>query len=210
MTQSSPAPASRKTLIIGTALALIVGGAILTLFVLPAEFGIDPFGVGKATGLSGLSSTGTSPELERGAKRKGVLTLSDTPLSASPGASDQWQIELQPYESVEFKYQLAKDAPMTFVWRASKTMNYDMHAHPFDGGEALTESYGVGEATVMQGRYVAAFTGIHGWYWQNRTLEPVTLTLTATGGFTSSSIFDDRGEHKRAVGALSQTVSPHG
>ncbi len=74
-----------------------------------------------------------------------------------------------------------------------------MHAHPFQGGTALTESYGVGTAPQMQGRYVAAFTGIHGWYWQNRSMAPVKLTLDASGAITESTVFDSTGEHKRPL-----------
>jgi hypothetical protein len=51
----------------------------------------------------------------------------------------------------------------------------------------------------MQGRYVAAFTGIHGWYWQNRSFEPVKLTLDASGAMTGSRIFGSTGEQKRAL-----------
>ena len=39
------------------------------------------------------------------------------------------------------------------------------------------------------GSYTAPFTGIHGWYWQNRTDKPVTLKLSATGFFTESQEF---------------------
>lgn len=76
------------------------------------------------------------------------------------------------------------------------------HSHPFVGGTALTESYGVGTAARMRGRYVAAFDGIHGWYWQNRTLEHVTLRLDASGAFTESMIFDSTGERKRPIASL--------
>ncbi len=71
--------------------------------------------------------------------------------------------------------------------------------HPFEGGTALTESYGVADATAMQGRYVAPFTGIHGWYWQNRSFDTVKLTLDASGALTDSTLFDSAGEHKRPL-----------
>ncbi len=44
--------------------------------------------------------------------------------------------------------------------------------------------------------YTAPFTGIHGWYWQNRTDRPVTLKLTATGFFVESQEFR-RGQSPR-------------
>jgi hypothetical protein len=187
-------PPSRKRLLIGGIAAAIVAAAILLLFVLPAEFGIDPTGAGKATGLTGLSQGGKMTELERGALRKGVLIPSSMPMR-----TDQWEVELGPYESIEFKYTLAQGAPMLFAWRATDKLNYDMHAHPFEGGEALTESYGKAAAKAMQGLYVAPFSGIHGWYWHNRTFDTVKLTLDASGAFTTSTVFANNGRYERPV-----------
>jgi hypothetical protein len=194
-------PASRRNLIVGLGLALIVAAAGAVMFVLPAEYGIDPTGVGKATGLIKISEPGMTAEQQRGAKRSGVLTLVDGPLAPEPGRKDHWEYELGPFESIEFKYTLAQGDRMTFEWSTTGQVRYDMHAHPFEGGTALTESYGVDDAAGMKGRYVAPFTGIHGWYWQNRTFDRVEVTLDAAGAFTASTIFDTTGEHPRPIEA---------
>lgn len=86
-----------------------------------------------------------------------------------------------------------------FRWQATNAVHFDMHAHPFEGGEALTESYAIDDAESRQGRYVAPFTGIHGWYWQNRSLEPVRLTLDASGDILGSRIFNRGGEQERPL-----------
>jgi hypothetical protein len=211
-----PAP-SRKKLLIGTAAALMVAAAGLVVFVLPAEYGIDPTGAGAALGLTKLAE----PEniyLERGQARTNVLfpiggnpppnQLAVRQMIASKGAtlpadaelqSDRFQIELLPYEGIELKYVLAEGAPMLFSWHATAPVNVDMHSHPFEGGDALTESFVIDDLQAQTAVYVAPFTGIHGWYWQNRTLEAVTLTLDATGMFTGSKIFDPAGEHDRPL-----------
>ena len=87
----------------------------------------------------------------------------------------------------------------TFFWQATGPLDYDMHAHPFDGGTDLTESYAIEQADHLGGRYVAPFTGIHGWYWQNRSLERVTLTLDASGNITGSKLFGPFGEQDREL-----------
>lgn len=138
-------------------------------------------------------------ELNRGAKRKGVLTLAEQAPAAEAGRRDKWEFELGAYESIEFKYTIPQGERVAFNWQSSQPLHYDMHAHPFEGGTDLTESYSIGDAASMQGRYEAPFTGIHGWYWQNRSLEPVKLTLDASGGFTTSTIFDANGEHERPI-----------
>lgn len=196
---SGKARSSGRGLLLGGGAAVIAAAAIAVLFVLPAEFDIDLTGFGEVTGLTKIADPGISAEQKRGALRTGVLTLSETPLAAEPGQTDHWEYELPAYGSIEFKYELAEGRPMVFRWQASGPLHYDMHAHPFVGGTALTESYGVDEASTMQGRYVAAFTGIHGWYWQNRSFEPVKLTLDASGAITGSRIFESTGEQKRPL-----------
>ena len=214
---AAPTAPSRKKLLIGSAAALAVAAVGLVVFVLPAEYGIDPTGAGAALGLTKLAE----PEniyLKRGQARTNVLfpieadpargRYSAREMIASKGValpagaelqSDRFQIELLPYEGIELKYVLDKGAPMLFSWYATAPVNVDMHSHPFEGGDALTESFVIDDLQAQTAVYVAPFTGIHGWYWQNRTLEPVRLTLDATGAFTGSKIFDPAGEHDRPL-----------
>lgn len=211
-----PAP-SRRKLLIGSAAALAVAAVGLVVFVLPAEYGIDPTGAGAALGLTKLSEPGNI-YLERGQARTNVLfpiegnpptdqdavreTIASKGVTLPADAqlqSDRFQVELLPYEGIELKYVLAEGAPMLFSWHATKPVNVDMHSHPFDGGDALTESFVIDDLQAQTAVYVAPFTGIHGWYWQNRTLEPVTLTLDASGVITGSKIFDPAGEHDRPL-----------
>lgn len=198
---------SKKPLIIGAS-AVVAVAAISVLFVLPAETGWDPTGVGEATGLVKIANP-DNPELERGMARmetQEVLLLSDTPPPPEAGTTDVWEYELGPFDSVEFKYTIPEGARMAFRWEGSGVLNYDMHAHPFEGGVEMTESYGVDEAQVMQGVYIAPFTGIHGWYWQNRSLDNVTLRLEASGGMTLSTIFGSAGEVDRPLEGAENTV----
>ncbi len=193
VTASAPPPPRAIAAKLGAGSA--AAAAILVLFVLPAEAGIDLTGAGRAMGLTALSAPGKMTELQRGALREGQIVS----LSNAAVKQDHWEVELAPFKSIEFKYTMAKGSAMLFAWQASGDLHYDMHSHPFDGGTDLTESYAVGDAREMQGSYVAPFAGIHGWYWQNQSPDTVTLTLDATGGFTSSTIFDNLGEYDRPL-----------
>jgi hypothetical protein len=55
---ASPSPPSAKKLAFATGAALAVAALVLVTAVLPAEFGIDPLGTGKALGLLDLYATG--------------------------------------------------------------------------------------------------------------------------------------------------------
>ncbi len=198
MTEPAAPPPSNRKLLIGGGVAVVAAAAIAVCFVLPAEFGIDPTGVGKALGLTKISE----PEniyLERGLKRTGVFARSDTAPAPEPGAKDHWTFDLGPFEGIELKYVVPQGEAMSFFWSATGPLDFDMHAHPFEGGTDLTESYAIEKSDHLGGRYVAPFTGIHGWYWQNRGLERVTLTVDAAGGITGSKIFAMSGEHDRAL-----------
>lgn len=213
----TPAPPSRKKLLLGIGGALAIAAVGLVVFVLPAEYGIDPTGAGKALGLTELSEGEENIYLARGQARTNVLFPLDaaTPDEATLRATlaqkgvafpaeakvqtDRFQIELQPYEGIELKYVLDQGAPMLFSWSATAPVNVDMHSHPFDGGTEATESFVIEDLPAQNALYVAPFNGIHGWYWQNRTMSPVTLTLDTTGAMSGSKLFDPAGEHDRPL-----------
>ena len=184
---------SKTPLVVGGAVVAIA--AIAVLFVLPAETGWDPTGIGARLGLTEIADP-VNEELERGMARmetQDVLLLSDTAPQPEEGVSDVWEYELPPYESIEYKYTIEQGERIAFTWEGSDILNYDMHSHPFDGGVEATESFGVDEAQIQHGVYIAPFTGIHGWYWQNRGLEPATVRIEATGGMTLATIFSASG-----------------
>ena len=194
MTQEFASAPSGRKLWIGGGVAVLVAAALLVFVVLPAETGWDPLGTGKASGLNDLSKAGEMTELERGALRTGVFHPSDKPI-----VSDVWTRELAPFESIEFKYTISEGQPMIFKWEATGPVKYVMHGHPFEGGTELTESYGIDTAESVEGGYIAPFTGIHGWFWQNTSMDNVTLTLTATGMMESSTVFDGPAEIEREI-----------
>jgi hypothetical protein len=200
--------------------AIAVAAVAMVFFVLPAEMGIDLTGFGEKTGLTGLARTGPPANiyLERGQKRTNVLfpleaaakpdeatlraTLAGKGTAVPPSLqarSDHWEYELLPYESIEMKYRLAQGQPMIFAWQATAPVHFDMHSVPDAGGNDATESFVITDAPSQAAVYVAPFTGIHGWYWQNQSLENVTVSIDATGGFTGSVTFDQLGEHPREL-----------
>ncbi|MEO5598436.1 MAG: hypothetical protein ABIQ66_07435 [Novosphingobium sp.] len=199
MNDMQPPPAPRRTspLLLGTAAAALA--AIVVVFVLPAETGIDLTGLGETSGLTRMANPQAGMFLERGLKRKGVFTPTQSAPEAEPGVSDHWTHVLDPYEEIELKYVLDKGAPITFAWSADGPLDVDMHAHPLAGGSALTESYAVTKTNRQAGRYVAAFSGIHGWHWQNRSMTRVTLTLDASGKIIGSKLIDGRSEQDRQL-----------
>jgi len=178
---SSTAPSPRR-IIIATIVAFTVAVAVLFVAILPAEFGADPLGTGDALGLTALSR-GENPFEEK------LETHRD----------DRVEFILEPFQSVEYKYTMDLDAPMVFSWLADGEVYYDMHAEPAGLGEEYAESFEQGNGSQRMGSFHAPFTGIHGWFWENRGSRPVTVSLHASGFFVGSTVFRDGSSYERQI-----------
>ncbi len=173
-------PGVLKPLAISAAMALIV----LIVAVLPAEYGVDPTGFGRVTGLVQLDEP--SSEAHQ--------------VQDHPPATVTVKYTLQPYESLEYKLVMQDHSALVYSWFADGELEFDLHAEPDDGPEGFAESFSVGAADSEAGSHVAPFAGEHGWYWQNRTPAPVTLDLTATGFFSTAIEYRDGRITSRSVG----------
>jgi hypothetical protein len=179
-----PEPPSKAKLAWATLAALVVAVVVLVATVLPAEYDIDPLGIGEALGLRVLS----------GGVSGGPIPVRADGLNAhrSSYRLDRRTFELEPGGWVEYKYRLEEGRSMVYSWTATYWVRAEMHSEP-DGAEAGTaEFFEVEERTMARhGSYVAPFPGIHGWYWINETDETVTVTLDAAGYFSTSVEFLD-------------------
>lgn len=174
--------ASPKTILLATAGALIVALVVLVSAILPAEFGVDPLGIGGLTGLNELAK-GENPFEEQLVVHR----------------QDSVEFVLEPFQSVEYKYLMDLDASMVFSWVADGEVYYDMHAEPAGLGEEYAESYEQGNADRRMGSFHAPFTGIHGWFWENRTLDTVVVKLYSAGFYVNSTVFADGGSYEKVI-----------
>ena len=164
-----------KRVLVATGSALVVATAAFIAFVLPAEFGIDPTGIGGTLGLTGL---GGSPPQD--------LHRTDGDL-----VEDVREFELAPFESVELKYDLAAGDGFVYAWTATGEVVFDVHAEPEGAEPGVAEGFAQGRSTLDAGTYVARFTGIHGWFWENRGTTTVTVRVRTTGFVTGATRYHD-------------------
>ncbi len=103
---------------------------------------------------------------------------------------DAVEFTLAPGEGMEYKYRLEKGAGMLYSWTASGLLHYEMHSVPDGAPKEFAETFDKQDDRMSaHGTYTAPFPGIHGWYWQNRTKQPVTLKMTTTGFYSESQEF---------------------
>jgi hypothetical protein len=196
MSDASTAP-SRARIVMATIIALALAGVILVVAVLPAEYGIDPLGTGRALGLTALS--GTVAEKTPG-KSAAPASTGARPNAAPTLRSlqhDTFEVELRPFEGVEYKYRMEKGASLVYTWTATAKVGFEFHGEP-DGVPAKDfDSYGKGDATDADGSFVAAKPGIHGWFWENKTAGRVKVTLKTAGFYSASTEYRDGERHER-------------
>lgn len=164
-----------------TMMALIVAAIILVTIVLPAEYAIDPLGTGDALGLTAMSKPVLrKPELLPANSE--LKPATDGPISkyAAPSKTDAVVFTIGPYDYVEYKYQLLEGAQMTFSWKASEPVINDFHGE-VDADPNKEQSFDKDNWQEAHGLFTAPFSGIHGWYWENPTGHPITVTLHTTG-----------------------------
>jgi hypothetical protein len=193
----TPPHASAPRILRATGLALAIAALVLVAFVLPAEYGIDPLGTGRALGLTALAGTeeAAAGPAATEADRRGV----DLP-QAGPLAEDTFTAELRPYEGVEYKYRLEQGASLVYSWKASAAVDYDFHGEPDGAPARYSESYGKATGAAAAGSFLAPTPGVHGWFWENTGTGRITITLTTSGFYSASTEYRDGERHLRTFG----------
>jgi hypothetical protein len=187
---------STSQLLRSTGIATVIATALLVTVVLPAEYGVDPTRIGSVLGLTEMGRIKMQLAAEAEAEEAGLAvaatapvatpsaaTATDTPASATPGQrTDETVLTLEPDQGAEIKLVMAEGARVRFTWTSSGgAINYDTHA---DRPGTPYHGYGKGTEQQVEGELVAAFDGSHGWFWRNRTGEPVTITLRTEGAYS--------------------------
>ena len=195
-----------KQLLRSTIIAIISAAAILVAIVLPAEYNIDPTGIGRALSLAEmgeikqqlaeeaerdrLMDQQNAPQVPASDQQSslmreilGSLFISSAQAQESPVArTDTMSIILKPGEGAEVKLVMIKGTKVKFAWTVEGgVVNFDMHGD--GGGNEI--SYEKGRAVPSaEGVLEASFDGNHGWFWRNRGKADVTITLKTEGDYT--------------------------
>jgi hypothetical protein len=200
-TDNSNLPPNSGSLLRAIVITVVVAAVLLVFFVLPAEYGIDPTGVGKALGLTELAAppakTITVTDILGGNEGITQVEIGDagepTPLpnpavfqdESTPPQTRTLQIEIPPDGETEVKVKMLTGKVVAFSWQTNQGKVYvDYHGHdPSFGPDFFVRYKEEQESSSGNGTLTAPFGGEHGWYWLNFNAEPVTITLTVTGYF---------------------------
>src|SRR5262249_50722107 len=145
-------PPSRKRIIKATVVAFVVAVVLLITAVLPAEYGIDLLGTGKALRLMDLAQADAAKTLQQPAEAAPVKageapsTIRPVLQPASDGGAptvkgafipqskkyriDSREMKLRPGEGMEIKYNMKKGAGLIYSWTASDKLQFEFHGEP--------------------------------------------------------------------------------
>jgi hypothetical protein len=182
----------KKTLAKATGIALLVALILLFTAVLPAEYGYDPLKTGKVLGLTGISEApakeikGAAPTVAPG--QASVYTSQPKIYKV-----DSEDFQLRPGEGVEMKYHMEKGAGMVYGWKANGKLTFEFHGEPdVKPNKDYFESYELDDKIgrdASYGSFTAPTTGIHGWFFHNKTDKDVMFHLSVAGFFDSAKMF---------------------
>jgi hypothetical protein len=192
-------PTTRQ-LLRSTLIAAVSAVVLLYTVVLPAEYGVDPTGIGKALGLTEMGEIKT--RLVKEAAEDAAATPNAPPAAANPAVSsatnaptalaapvangpnwrDEMSFTLTPGQGTEIKLKMKEGEKALYAWSVQGgVVNFDTHG---DGaGRSISYEKGRGVASD-DGELIAAFTGNHGWFWRNRGQADVTVVLKTGGDYS--------------------------
>jgi hypothetical protein len=177
---------ARERIAVATAAAMFVAGVILVTVILPAEYGVDPAGTGRLFGLVQMA------QAEGVTTEAAVVSTAAVLEPTRPGANtmqpasyrrDVKIFEIGPREGMEYKYRMEQGQSFVYGWKATGAVKSEFHGEPRGAAQGYAEFYDKTDGEMVNGSFFAPTPGIHGWYFENLTDRPITLTLTTAGFF---------------------------
>jgi hypothetical protein len=190
-TASAQTIEARHRIAVAAGFALLGAGLILVMFVLPAEYGVDPLGTGARVGLLDLGVVGQQVEaLTNNAAAGGAGQATIVVPQDKAFKQETVEFKVGPRQGMEYKYRLDKGQALLYSWKTTGPVNYEFHAEPDGAPRGYAQTYEkVDRKSEASGTLTAPFPGIHGWYWENTTDQEVTVTLTTAGFYNLSHEF---------------------
>jgi len=183
MNEISPPVHSVKTLIISSLFSIVAAFLILLFFIAPAEYGIDPTGVGQRLGLMALA-------------KKQPTKLPPQAQSCPTGeTTKKWQdivlITIPAKSSVEYKFIMQPQVELEYEWQSNAgEIYFDFHGEPAGDSTGYFKSYQINKLASVAEKFIIPFAGIHGWYWNNKSDHSIQITLKTKGEYKIKGLIE--------------------
>jgi hypothetical protein len=186
--QSPPSRGKLLAILLG---GFVVAGAITVCAILPAEFHIDPTGLGTAAGLMSLSAAPEAKSAAPAAPGQAATAAVAAREYQVPFRTDTIDIPLKSAEEtgseLEYKVQMKTGQTLVYSWSVAappEEFYTDFHSEMRPAPKETVVSHKAGVGIAANGTLTAPFDGIHGWYFQNQSVKPVVVHLKISGFYT--------------------------
>lgn len=190
---ASDALPTTRTLLRTTAIAAAIAAVLVVGIIMPAEYGVDPTGVGRVLGLTQMGKLKLElmkeeAELQKSLAVSAGASLQES-LTAAPAVNpgmreDSMTVTLIPTQRIEVKLAMTKDQVASYRWVVdSGAVFFDLHGEGPKSAGSPMQRYGQGTLHRAEGDITAAFDGVHGWFWENQTSHDIHITVKAWGQF---------------------------
>src|SRR5262245_6384801 len=94
----------------------------------------------------------------------------------APFRQDSIAIPLAPGEGMEYKYRIERGGGLLYTWTSTGPVRFELHSEPDGSPRGYAEFFDTqDDRDSAHGVYNAAFPGIHGWWFENKTDRSVTV-----------------------------------
>ena len=165
-----------------TLFSLVFAAVTLFTVILPAEYNIDPTGIGHTLGLTVFHNTKTDSTKTDNVKTE---TATANTSEKSKDATETIEVIVPAGRGIEYKFIMQQFQKLEYEWKTDGSpLYFDLHGEPKGDTTGYFESYAISTLDEMKGSFTAPFAGSHGWYWENKTDAPVTVQLIVKGEYT--------------------------
>lgn len=172
---------SNTALIKYTLFSLVFAAVTLFTVILPAEYNIDPTGIGHTLGLTVFHST----KIDKVKTETMILNTSEK----SKNGTENIEVIVPARRGVEYKFIMQQFQKLEYEWKTDGSpLYFDLHGEPKGDTTGYFESYAISTLDEMKGSFTAPFAGSHGWYWENKTDAPITVQLIIKGEYTTHGL----------------------
>ncbi|NQY37770.1 MAG: hypothetical protein HRT37_23020 [Alteromonadaceae bacterium] len=168
-----------------TMFSLIFAAVILLTVILPAEYNIDPTGIGHKLGLTVFNKVKAENEISLS-----LQEISSTAIPSTPrNATETIEVIIPAGRGIEYKFNMQQYQKMEYEWITDGApLYFDLHGEPEGDTTGYFESYAIATLDGMKGSFTAPFSGVHGWYWKNTTDVPVAVQLIVKGEYAKHGL----------------------
>lgn len=159
-----------------TLMSILLAVVMLVTVILPAEYNIDPTGIGQKLGLTVYQAKPVTDVVANSIEPKESLT-------------EVIEVVVPAGKGVEYKFVMEQYQKLTYEWFTDgDALYFDLHGEPAGDTTGYFESYTIASLSEINGSFTTPFAGSHGWYWKNETSAPITVQLIVNGDYISRGL----------------------